>query len=167
MGINNLMPLIKNRAPQAITQIKYTDLKNKAVAIDASMQMYKLVIGTQTIAKKKGEINEIKDNKGVLTGHLLGMLYKSVKLVSYGIKPIWVFDGKPPELKAAELEKRKEMKEKAEEERKDAEEKGDFNRAKQMAGRSVRITPSMVEDAKKLVRLMGAVAIDAPGEAEA
>jgi flap endonuclease-1 len=87
--------------------------------------------------------------------------------MEHGIKPIWVFDGKPPELKAAELEKRKELKEKAEEERKDAEEKGDFNRAKQMAGRSVRITPSMIEDAKKLVRLMGAVAIDAPGEAEA
>ena len=84
-----------------------------------------------------------------------------------GIKPIWVFDGKPPEMKAAELEKRKEMKEKAEEERKEAEEKGDMNRAKQMAGRSVRITKDMIEDAKKLVRLMGAVVIESPGEAEA
>jgi flap endonuclease-1 len=33
-----------------------------------------------------------------------------------GIKPIWVFDGKPPEMKSKELEKRKEAKEKAEEE---------------------------------------------------
>jgi len=27
-----------------------------------------------------------------------------------GIKPIWVFDGKAPDMKAEELEKRKEMK---------------------------------------------------------
>jgi flap endonuclease-1 len=27
-----------------------------------------------------------------------------------GVKPIWVFDGKPPELKSDELEKRKELK---------------------------------------------------------
>jgi flap endonuclease-1 len=32
-----------------------------------------------------------------------------------GVKPIWVFDGKPPELKAKELDKRKELKQKAEE----------------------------------------------------
>jgi len=35
-----------------------------------------------------------------------------------GIKPIWVFDGKPPDLKADELEKRKELKQEAEQERK-------------------------------------------------
>jgi len=27
-----------------------------------------------------------------------------------GVKPIWVFDGKPPELKAHELDKRKALK---------------------------------------------------------
>ena len=36
-----------------------------------------------------------------------------------------------------------------------------------MAGRSIRTTPEMMEDAKKLVRLMGAAVIEAPCEAEA
>lgn len=36
-----------------------------------------------------------------------------------------------------------------------------------MAGRSIRITPEMTADAKKLVRLMGCPVIEAPGEAEA
>lgn len=84
-----------------------------------------------------------------------------------GIKPIWVFDGKPPDMKAGELEKRKEMKEKAEEEKKQAEESGDWERAKQMAGRTVRVTPEMTADAKKLVKLMGAAVVEAPCEAEA
>jgi flap endonuclease-1 len=36
-----------------------------------------------------------------------------------------------------------------------------------MAGRSIRVTPEMMNDAKKLIRLMGAPVIEAPGEAEA
>ena len=84
-----------------------------------------------------------------------------------GIKPVWVFDGKAPELKSKELEKRKEQKIKAEEEKTKAIEEGDFEKAKAMAGRSIRITPEMTADAKKLVKLMGCPVIEAPGEAEA
>jgi len=36
-----------------------------------------------------------------------------------------------------------------------------------MAGRSIKITPEMIEDAKTLVRLLGAPVVEAPGEAEA
>jgi hypothetical protein len=36
-----------------------------------------------------------------------------------------------------------------------------------MAGRSIRVTAEMTADAKKLVRLMGAVVIESPCEAEA
>ena len=95
------------------------------------------------------------------------MFHRTIQFMENGIKPIWVFDGKPPEMKSGELEKRKEQKEKAEEERKQAEEAGDWERAKQMAGRSIRVTPEMTADAKKLVKLMGAPYIEAPCEAEA
>ena len=84
-----------------------------------------------------------------------------------GVKPIWVFDGKPPDLKSGELEKRKEMKQAAEEEKEAAIAAGDMDRAKQMAGRSIKITNEMMADAKKLVQLMGVPMIEAPGEAEA
>jgi hypothetical protein len=36
-----------------------------------------------------------------------------------------------------------------------------------MAGRSVRVTKEMMDDAKKLIRLIGAPLVEAPGEAEA
>jgi flap endonuclease-1 len=45
-------------------------------------------------------------------------------MVENGIKPVYVFDGKPPELKSGELEKRKEAREKAEADLKKAEEAG-------------------------------------------
>jgi flap endonuclease-1 len=84
-----------------------------------------------------------------------------------GIKPIWVFDGKPPDLKSKELDKRKASKEEAEEKKEKAIAEGDFEMAKKMAGRSIKITNEMMEDAKLLVKLLGCPVIEAPGEAEA
>jgi len=84
-----------------------------------------------------------------------------------GVKPIWVFDGKPPDMKSAELEKRTALKKAAEEEKEVAIAAGDMERAKQMAGRSIKITSEMMADAKKLIELMGVPMIEAPGEAEA
>jgi 5'-3' exonuclease len=38
--------------------------------------------------------------------HLQGMFYRTIRLISNGIKPVYVFDGKPPTLKSGELAKR-------------------------------------------------------------
>lgn len=110
---------------------------------------------------------ELKDADGNLTGHLVGLFHRTIQFMEAGVKPIWVFDGKPPDLKSKELDKRKEMKQHAEEEKEKAIEAGDFEKAKQMAGRSIKITAEMMLDAKRLVKLMGCPIIEAPGEAEA
>ena len=110
---------------------------------------------------------ELKDADGNLTGHLVGLYHRTIQFMEAGVKPIWVFDGKPPDLKAKELDKRKELKQNAEEEKDKAMEAGDWEKAKQMAGRSIKITSEMMADAKKLVRLMGCPVIEAPCEAEA
>lgn len=62
-------------------------------------------------------ITELKDVDGNLTGHLVGLFHRTVQFMENGVKPIWVFDGKPPDLKAGELEKRKALKQAAEEEK--------------------------------------------------
>jgi flap endonuclease-1 len=112
-------------------------------------------------------LQELRDADGNLTGHLVGLFHRTIQFMENGVKPIWVFDGKPPQLKQKELEERKEKKQKAEEEKEKAIAEGDFERAKQMAGRSIKITSEMITDAKKLVELMGAPYVEAPGEAEA
>lgn len=111
-------------------------------------------------------IQEMRDADGNLTGHLVGLFHRTIQFMENGVKPVWVFDGKPPELKDFVLDKRKELKQNAEEEKEKAIESGDLEMAKRMAGRSIKITAEMMADAKKLLRLMGTPVIEAPGEAE-
>lgn len=143
-------------------------LSGKTVACDASMAIYQFLIATQTFSKMGVPgLQELRDADGNLTGHLVGLFHRTIQFMEAGIKPIWIFDGKPPELKSKELDKRKEMKQKAEESKEKAIEEGDFEKAKQMAGRSIKITKEMMEDAKNLIRIMGCPVIESPGEAEA
>lgn len=72
----------------------------------------------------------MKDADGNLTGHLVGLYHRTIQFMEAGVKPIWVFDGKPPDLKAKELDKRKELKQNAEEEKDKAMEAGDWEKAK-------------------------------------
>ena len=62
-------------------------------------------------------VSELTDVDGNKTGHLVGLFHRTVQFMENGVKPVWVFDGKPPDLKAGELEKRKAAKEAAEEEK--------------------------------------------------
>lgn len=35
--------------------------------------------------------------------HLMGMFYRTIRMLEHGIKPVYVFDGKPPHLKSGEV----------------------------------------------------------------
>ena len=54
------------------------------------------------------------------------MFYRTIRMMEHGIKPVFVFDGAPPELKKGELDKRLEKREEAEKQRDEAKEKGDL-----------------------------------------
>jgi flap endonuclease-1 len=84
-----------------------------------------------------------------------------------GIRPCWVFDGKPPEAKQKTLAERKIRKEEAEANKQEAEEQGDAEKVLKYAGMSVKVSPQMTADAKELVRLLGLPVVEAPSEAEA
>lgn len=160
------MTLITEKAPKAVKNIQMNELTGKVVACDASMAIYQFLISTQTLKTGFG-VSELRDDKGNLTGHLVGLLHRTIQFMENGVKPLWVFDGKPPVLKSKTLEARKDMKKKAEEDQLEAKEVGDDEQAVKMAGRSIRITDDMIKDAKDMLRFMGIPVVEAPGEAEA
>ena len=71
----------------------------KVIAIDAYNAIY------QFLASIRGPDGlQLTDSEGRITSHLSGLLYRNVNFLSLGIKPVYVFDGKPPSLKTAEIE---------------------------------------------------------------
>ena len=81
-------------------------------------------------------------------------------LLENGIKPCWVFDGKPPEAKMKLLGERKLKKKDAEDNKQKAIDNNDMEKVLKYANQSVRISPIMIQDAKKLVGLLGLPVIE-------
>eukprot|EP00808_Paulinella_micropora_P032048 g41813.t1 len=163
MGIKGLMQLISDNAPNAIKEQEMKSYFGRIVAIDASMSIYQFLIAVRTGSNDQMLTNE----KGEVTSHLQGFFYRTIRMLENGVKPVYVFDGKPPTLKSVELEKRKERREAAEgklEEAKDAENQEDQNKFKRQL---VKVTKEQNDDCKKLLRLMGIPVVEAPCEAEA
>lgn len=55
----------------------------------------------------------------------MGFFYRTIRMVDNGIKPVYVFDGKPPTMKGGELAKRKERRDEAQKALEQAEEAGE------------------------------------------
>ena len=167
MGITRLMNLLREKCPKSIKSVPLSHYTGQIFAIDASMAMYQFLISTQSIKTSGFSIAELRDEEGNLTGHLLGLLNRTLMLMEHGIRPVWVFDGKPPEAKLNCLRGRKERKENAEKEKDEAKDQGEMEKALKFANQTIRIDQKMTEDAKKLIKLLGLPVIDAPSEAEA
>jgi len=84
-----------------------------------------------------------------------------------GIKPVYVFDGKPPKMKGDELKKRKEAREKAKEQMEEAKKEDNVAKIVQMERRLTKVTPEHVAQTKRLLTLMGIPVLTATCEAEA
>lgn len=64
------------------------------------------------------------EQNSITFSHLMGTFYRTIRLVEHGLKPIYVFDGKPPTLKSGELNKRMEKREDAQKALAKAQEQG-------------------------------------------
>lgn len=98
MGIKGLTNLISEHAPSAIKSHEIKSYFGRKVAIDASMSIYQFMIA---VRQQDGQLLQNED--GETTSHLMGMFYRTVRMVDHGIKPVYVFDGKPPTLKSGEV----------------------------------------------------------------
>lgn len=142
--------------------INFKDLDGKAIAIDAFNTLYQFL---SIIRQRDG--TPLMDEKGNITSHLSGILYRNSSIIEKGVKPIYIFDGKPPELKSETVEERRELRDESERKWKEALEKGDEAEAKKYAMRSSKLSPYIIESSKKLLTMMGIPYIEAYGEGEA
>ena len=138
-------------------------LRGRLLAVDGPAELYQFLA---LIRLRDG--TPLRDSKGRITSHLNGLFYRVTRLVAdYGLKLVFVFDGKPPERKSAELERRRSVRQRYEEERDEALRTGDLATAYSKATMTSRLTREMVGEARELLRLMGIPTVQAPSEAEA
>ena len=161
MGILGLAKLIADVAPSAIKERELKHYFGRKVAIDASMCLYQFLIAVRS------EGAQLTTVDGEPTSHLMGTFYRTIRLVEQGIKPVYVFDGKPPNLKGGELAKRAERRDEAQKLLQAAEEAGNVEDMEKFNRRLVKVTKEHAEDARQLLKLMGIPYVDAPCEAEA
>jgi flap endonuclease-1 len=166
MGIQGLTKLISDEAPDAITEKDFASFTGRKVAIDASMCIYQFMIAVRQQGEG-GASQQLVNDAGEVTSHIQGLFNRTIRLLTNGIKPCYVFDGKPPDLKGGELAKRTAKREKAEVDLKAATESGTAEDVEKFSKRLVRVTRENTEDCKTLLRLMGVPVVEAPMEAEA
>jgi len=157
MGVPHLNSLILSQAPDAVTRTHLSSLSGQKVAIDTSIFMYRY--------KEKG--------------CLLENMYNLVNLFKkHNIIVCFVFDGKPPEEKAAVIQTRREERYRAYDELVKCEEDLSNeeitneerlaleNRVLSLKSKSTRITQIDVMNVKELFTAMGVVWVEACGEAD-
>ena len=99
--------------------------------------------------------------------HLQGLFYRTVRMLEAGMKPVFVFDGKPPAMKREELSRRSDKRTDAGAGLEAAKEAGDADAVEKFAKRTVKVTAVHNAECKRLLTLMGVPVVDAPSEAEA
>ena len=151
MGIKCLLKFINEE------KIKKENFKNKKIAIDISILIYKVIISIRNSGA------DFTNQKGEITSHILGLFNKTIELLHNNIIPVYVFDGKPPELKYKTLEDRKNNKKKAFDKMESAETEEDKIK---YFKRCVIITKEQWDQCRDLLTTMGVPFINAPEEAD-
>lgn len=160
MGIDGLPKLINDIVGSyAMKTYDLERFKGMKVAVDASLMIYQTVIALRASGK------DLKNKKGELTSHLHGLFYKILNLLENKIEPIFVYDGKAPDIKNKTIQLRKERKNNAEETLKDLSDSEDELYIKKFK-ESFKPSKQDYIESQILLDLMGIPYIIAPGEAD-
>ena len=157
MGIKNLNYLIEKYSVNGKKTINLSSLNGLKLAIDTNVYLYKFLYG--------------KNN------HIDGIFFMVNKLKKFGIEPLFVFDGKPPDEKRETIEQRKMAKLKLKEKIEELEQKrvetaseaeiGEIDiEIENIEKRIVYVDRDIINSTKQLLELMGVSYIHCNCEAE-
>ncbi|TRY90760.1 hypothetical protein DNTS_028638 [Danionella cerebrum] len=153
MGIQGLLQFIKD-ASEPVNVKKY---RGQSVAVDTYCWLHK---GAFSCAEKLA--------KGEPTDQYVSFCMKFVDmLISFGVKPILVFDGRNLPSKQDVEKSRRERRQANLQKGKQLLREGKISEARECFSRSINITPSMAHDVIKAARSRGVDCIVAPYEADA
>lgn len=156
MGIKLLNRFLRDNCKNGIKKISLIKLSHKKIVIDTSIYMYRFI----------GE-KQLLENFYLMCSIFL----------DFNIKPLFVFDGKPPKEKKDELKRRKQDKKKAKQEYQELEkefiQEKDISKRNELQERMdrlrlkiIKVTKEDTEKVKELLRNFGMSYIDAPSEAD-
>lgn len=159
MGIKGLFKFIQRYAPGAIKELSNNDLKNKTIAFDTSILLYQFAIAIRNRGK------DLQNNNGEITSHIHGIIMKTLSFLKKKINPVYVFDGKPPDIKYDILKERNKSRKTAIDMLDNISEM-DLETKIKLLKQSVVITGRQMNDCKEILRLIGIPVIQATQEAD-
>ncbi|MDD1667435.1 MAG: flap endonuclease-1 [Methanomicrobiales archaeon] len=131
-------------------------------AVDAHNALYQFL---SIIRQPDG--TPLMDSRGRVTSHLSGILFRVLNFLELGIRPVFVFDGTPPDFKGATIAERKEIRREASARWEEARARGDIVEARKHAQASSRVDEFVISSSKELLGLLGIPWVQAPSEGEA
>lgn len=162
--MNGLGVKLRDLIKPVAKKITLRNLTSKRIAIDAFNSLYQFL---STIRQPDGK--PLKDFNGNVTSHLSGLYYRTLNLIESDLRPVYVFDGPPHELKLNTIKERREKRDQARKKMEQAQDDLDDTEAKKFAQATSRLTSQMIEESKELLEYMGIPWIEAvhDGEGEA
>jgi flap endonuclease-1 len=157
MGIADLRQLA------VLDTVGYEDLDGEVVAVDAHNWLYRYLTTTVKFTSE----SVYTTAAGEEVANLIGVVQGVPKFFEHDLTPVFVFDGGVTELKAEEIEERRERKEQAEERMAEAKEAGDRIEASRLESRTQRLTDVIHRTTRELFDLLDVPYIEAPAEGEA
>jgi len=131
-------------------------------AVDAFNALYQFL---SIIRQPDG--TPLMDDEGRVTSHLSGIFFRTANFLRQGIRPVFVFDGVPPDMKASTIQERRSVREESKEKWDKAKREGDLTGAFRYAMSSSVVDKEIISSARRLLTLMGLPVVDAPSEGEA
>jgi flap endonuclease-1 len=147
----------------ALRTVPFEDLAGSVVAVDAHNWLYRYLT---TTVKFTGESVYTTD-EGQEVANLIGAVQGLPKLFEHDLTPVFVFDGGVTDLKADEVQARREKRERAEAELEAAREAGKRVEASRIEARTQRLTAVIQQTTRELLELLDVPYVEAPAEGEA